>query len=615
MTSSPAKVEQVRTQDSSRGGQRRPGWGLLENLESVALVLILTLILRGSVMEAYVIPTGSMAPTLLGRHASLRCGNCGYHYDRGIPGSTQGNPSGRSLSLSDVYCPNDLQPAALVRRSGPAKLGWVSVCLLLSGLVAAAVYALGRWGYRDEQFGRVGGLVVGLFVLYLLVSSLQPWRGGDRILVNKLYYHFHPPSRWDVIVFKSPEEISRQFIKRLVAVPGDRVQILDGDVIINGSVSRKPAHVQRAVWRLVYDQAYQPGDLNRTPWEGPEGRYQATAQEVVLLGRSSGGGPSADPVEVRFVREVPGRGTVLRDILDHSGYNRGLGQHVVGDLRVQGELALEGDEGAAWVGIDHDDRCYRLRLLRSAEGGSAAELLVDGQTVAGPTTLRLESDGAFAVELSKVDYLLRARVEGVELGPVDLWTDASEVQLPSRSSRVLLGAEGLDCRASGLRIDRDLYYTGSVRGSDRLGDGTVVMGPGEQFVLGDNSPDSRDSRDWKLPRELYGLVSEVLDGEAEDLAASEARLLRYGLKAVEELLDAAYSADGSGQERVLELLAALAPEGPRVRPGEDLQETLARWQEWWQDQERSPGQIVPEENLLGKPFLVFWPLPRVGLIR
>src|SRR5918911_1964307 len=54
------------------------GWR--ETIESVAMAVILALLFRGFVAEAFVIPTGSMAPTLDGRHKDLRCPKCGMWY-------------------------------------------------------------------------------------------------------------------------------------------------------------------------------------------------------------------------------------------------------------------------------------------------------------------------------------------------------------------------------------------------------------------------------------------------------------------------------------------------------------------------------------------------------
>jgi signal peptidase I len=57
---------------------------------------------------------------------------------------------------------------------------------------------------------------------------------GDRILVNKFIYHFRAPQRGDIIVFRYPEDPKRAFIKRLVAMGGETVEIRDGKVLVNG---------------------------------------------------------------------------------------------------------------------------------------------------------------------------------------------------------------------------------------------------------------------------------------------------------------------------------------------------------------------------------------------
>ena len=58
---------------------------------------------------------------------------------------------------------------------------------------------------------------------------------GDRILVNKFLYHFRPPRRGEIIVFRYPEDPRRPFIKRLVAFGGDTVEVRDGTLVINGA--------------------------------------------------------------------------------------------------------------------------------------------------------------------------------------------------------------------------------------------------------------------------------------------------------------------------------------------------------------------------------------------
>ena len=54
-----------------------------ETIESLAMALVLAMLLRGFAAEAFVIPTGSMAPTLMGRHKDVTCPQCGYQYQVG----------------------------------------------------------------------------------------------------------------------------------------------------------------------------------------------------------------------------------------------------------------------------------------------------------------------------------------------------------------------------------------------------------------------------------------------------------------------------------------------------------------------------------------------------
>jgi len=56
----------------------------------------------------------------------------------------------------------------------------------------------------------------------------------DRVIGNKFIYKFHEPRRQDVIIFKYPRDNKTYFVKRLIGLPGDKVEIQDGDVYLNG---------------------------------------------------------------------------------------------------------------------------------------------------------------------------------------------------------------------------------------------------------------------------------------------------------------------------------------------------------------------------------------------
>jgi signal peptidase I len=63
---------------------------------------------------------------------------------------------------------------------------------------------------------------------------------GDHILVNKFIYDFTTPQRGDVIVFKYPQDESRDFIKRVIGLPGDTLEIRGRQVFINGKPLAQP---------------------------------------------------------------------------------------------------------------------------------------------------------------------------------------------------------------------------------------------------------------------------------------------------------------------------------------------------------------------------------------
>ena len=71
-------------------------------------------------------------------------------------------------------------------------------------------------------------------------SMLPTLQIGDYLLVNKLVYRFRPIQRGDVIVFKFPRDESQDFIKRVVGLPGETVEIRGRHVLINGRELAEP---------------------------------------------------------------------------------------------------------------------------------------------------------------------------------------------------------------------------------------------------------------------------------------------------------------------------------------------------------------------------------------
>ena len=108
----------------------------------------------------------------------------------------------------------------------------------------------GRYGQpRSTLMGEFSGwvkdIMLAIVISFLMVvflyqpvkvegTSMQPeLLDQERIFVNKFVYHFEGIQRGDIVVFWYPKDPSKSFIKRVVGVPGDIVQIKDGHVYIN----------------------------------------------------------------------------------------------------------------------------------------------------------------------------------------------------------------------------------------------------------------------------------------------------------------------------------------------------------------------------------------------
>lgn len=90
----------------------------------------------------------------------------------------------------------------------------------------------------------VGAAVLTAFIIIFIAqsfvvdgSSMMPTlENNQRLLVDKLTYRFREPRHGDIVVFKYPANPKEEFIKRVIAVPGDAVAIAGGKVYVNGVV-------------------------------------------------------------------------------------------------------------------------------------------------------------------------------------------------------------------------------------------------------------------------------------------------------------------------------------------------------------------------------------------
>ena len=97
-------------------------------------------------------------------------------------------------------------------------LGWIVYILIIIGLTYLIITYVG-------QRTRVSG--------HSMETTLSD---GDNLIVDKLTYHFKDPKRYDIIVFPFKYEENTYYIKRIIGLPGETVQVVDGYTYVNGEL-------------------------------------------------------------------------------------------------------------------------------------------------------------------------------------------------------------------------------------------------------------------------------------------------------------------------------------------------------------------------------------------
>ncbi len=437
--------------------------------EWLITAFILAFVFRAFVMEAFRIPTGSMADTLKGAHFRLRCRQCGYGYDRGF------------RPIRYQY-PEDTIPA---------------------GPIAPPVTRCPSCGYYDHS------------------NEKMPVANGDRILVLKCIYQFTEPKRWDVIVFKNPPEPSINYIKRLVGLPGETVQVIDGDVYINGQISRKPPKIQNEQWMPIYDNDYQPvrptqRSFNNHAWVQPfknvRGSQWVTEDEtsptVFRLDQ-----PEGQTGRNSLVYDTS-LGNDFRATYAYGEADRYGNMPYCSDLMLRFSCLATGPQTSIGIALSKYETTYRAQV-RLSSGTLVVTKQEEGGEPVPLASVPIENAGINKQTLMKfanVDHRLIFEY-GDTKWTHDLGRGPEDIGRRRKNSepRVEIFGSG-KLTLSHIAIFRDIHYTELQYGNSgtpgRATKEAFDLGEDEFFVLGDNSPDSEDCRWWRKP----GIANEGLDG-------------------------------------------------------------------------------------------------------
>jgi signal peptidase I len=544
----------------TQSGKDHSGRATRETIESIAVAVILAFLFRAFVAEAFVIPTGSMAPTLQGRHMDVTCSKCGCPYRTGASVENEGMGEVKATT-----CPICRFPMELKKDRDP----------------------------NQRSFN------------------------GDRILVSKFAYEVGDPKRWDVIVFKFPGNAKQNYIKRLVGLPNETLWIRHGNVYTRSAqesnagkfrIARKPPHKLKAMLQVVDDTQYRSAELTDAGWPSRWQEWSATG-EPTWRHRADGQGfetiaAPQGPVWLRYRHMVPwaedwddlADGRIPRRltdghlqgqlITDYYAYNDSMeayqyreakpaGMHWVGDLAIHGEeVEIQGNQGAVLLDLVKGGVHYTCRIdvatgeaALSIDNGRGAFDGEDGTRVKHPkATTRLRGPGTYNLRFSNCDdqLLLWVNDRLVEFdGPTTYEPDGNEKPKWSPQDAgdlepAGLGAEGVAVRIKNLQVLRDVYYVASsyqtqedrrtpaeddyenLRWTEsradyvarvfadpqswatttlfdtRRGNVQFVLGPDDFFPMGDNSPQSQDARVWtaRFPQTAPLVKRDLLTGKA-----------------------------------------------------------------------------------------------------
>jgi signal peptidase I len=174
--------------------RRRGGADCRRFLDILVLLVCGGALLQAFGMEPFQVPTGSMAPALLGHHYVCMCPRCGTEVCVGRP-AADCDGRGDTRYYARAFCP--------------------------------------RCGELPLPVGDV------------------PETSGDHVLVNRVAYALRRPRRWEVVVFRL---FGVTFIKRIVGLPGETVLLRDGDAYIDGKLQRKTAAQAWAMCVPIFKQ-------------------------------------------------------------------------------------------------------------------------------------------------------------------------------------------------------------------------------------------------------------------------------------------------------------------------------------------------------------------------
>ena len=337
-------------------------------------------------------------------------------------------------------------------------------------------------------------------------------KAGDAAVVESPEVSLQPfskfPRRWDVVGFNLPEESKKKTgIKRIVGLPGETIEIRNGDLFSSDNILRKPWKLQKEVRIPVFDSqcnAISPFDNANRLKAAEDSSWEVRGKEIRFASDGVSKPDWIDYVHWRNCKRIGNRDQEF-PIEDSYGFNQNLVRELnpTDDLMVQLDVDFE-NQSALSFAFRRGDAEFVFSVSKTEREFTVT---YSGSSKRKPLVLapKLESDlPAADIEFSSFDRTINLRINGTnvfelrENESADESTLASVFVPDSKSVFRLRGDMGI-FRINRIRIWRDLYYLPSPAGFQVPQNLKLKADRDEYILLGDNSPKSLDSRTWKKP--------------------------------------------------------------------------------------------------------------------
>ncbi|AIF43777.1 signal peptidase I [Virgibacillus sp. SK37] len=136
-------------------------------------------------------------------------------------------------------------------------------------------------------------------------SMLPTLHDRDQMIVNKFVYRLHEPERFDVVVFHASEE--KDFIKRVIGLPGEHVEVSDNNLYIDGDLVEEPFLNQQKKDMKAYQILTSDFTLEELP-----GNHEVIPEgHVLVLGDNRGNSTDSRMLGVIPIDELVGRTSII----------------------------------------------------------------------------------------------------------------------------------------------------------------------------------------------------------------------------------------------------------------------------------------------------------------